>query len=348
MRSFRLLLIVLFGVAISRANLKGETRMKADLQSDAMQGAHMSDQEAKNAEDDVAKNPEDLSARSKLLGYYFMKWRSSPTAKEAYRGHVLWFIKNHPDSEICGTPYCALDPISDWDGYHDAKEAWLKQVEDHAKDALILGNAARFFFIHDREQAEKLLTRAEALDPKNPTWADLLGHLYALGKKNRGGAKALAALERAASVDTDEESKTVRLVDLAKSAYEAGEVEKAKTYAGELLKAGTKDPQNWNYGNAIHHGNNVLGRIALQAGQIPQADDYLLKAADTPGSPQLDSFGPNMCLAKELLEAGQKDTVLQYFEACRKFWKNGGRQLDDWTALVKDGKVPLFGANLRY
>jgi tetratricopeptide (TPR) repeat protein len=282
------------------------------------------------------------------LGFYFMKRLSSPAAEEAFRGHVLWVIKNHPDSEICSTPYCELDPITDSDGYRDAKQAWMKQVEDHGKDPVILGNAARFFFLHDKDQAEKLLTRAEELDSKNPTWPDLLGHLYALDKKNGGGARALAALERAESVDTDEVAKTVRLVELAKNAYEAGEMEKAKKYAGELLKTGTKDPQDWNYGNAIHHANNVLGRIALQAGQIPQADDYLLKAGDTPGSPQLDSFGPNMCLAKELLEAGQKDAVLQYFAACRKFWKMGGKQLDDWTALVKDGKVPEFGANLMY
>jgi len=32
-------------------------------------------------------------------------------------------------------------------------------------------------------------------------------------------------------------------------------------------------------------------------------------------------FGPNVSLAKDLIEKGERDTVVEYFEACRKFWK---------------------------
>ena len=55
-----------------------------------------------------------------------------------------------------------------------------------------------------------------------------------------------------------------------------------------------------------------------------------------------------MSLAKDLLEAGEKETVLQYFELCRKFWTSHGETLDDWTKEVKAGQVPQFGANLVY
>ena len=348
MKSFMLLLAIFFGAATSRAKEVGGAVQKDRLQTDAMHGMRMSAADAKGLEDEISKNPEDLSARAKLLGYYFMKQRSSSDVRDAYRGHVLWIIEQHPESEIAGTPYCELDGISDPDGYHDAKALWLEQTKKHGKEALILGHAAQFFFLHDKELAEKLLQQAKDFEPKNPKWSDLLGHLYALQHQGGSGAKALAELERAESVDTSDESKSVRLVDLAKTAYDAGQLEKAKHYAEELLKPGTKDPQNWNYGNAIHHGNNVLGRIALQQGQIPQANEYLLKAGDMPGSPQLNSFGPNMSLAKELLEAGQKDTVLQYFAECRKFWKRGGNKLDEWTKQVTAGELPEFGANLVY
>ena len=93
----------------------------------------------------------------------------------------------------------------------------------------------------------------------------------------------MAELEQAEAVDTSDDSKVVRLKELAESAYNAGEIEKAKKYAKELLKTGTKDSQNWNYGNAIHAGNCVLGRIALKEGHIPEANEYLLKAGETPG-----------------------------------------------------------------
>jgi hypothetical protein len=55
-----------------------------------------------------------------------------------------------------------------------------------------------------------------------------------------------------------------------------------------------------------------------------------------------------MSLAEELLKAGEKETVLQYFEACRKFWRMGGERLDRWTKEVKAGLAPEFGANLVY
>ncbi|HVN17324.1 MAG TPA: hypothetical protein VMU05_01080, partial [Dongiaceae bacterium] len=104
----------------------------------------------------------------------------------------------------------------------------------------------------------------------------------------------------------------------------------------------------WNYGNAIFYGNVVLGHVALQRGDLEQAGHYLLAAADTPGSPQLDSFGPNMVLAKELLDNGQSDVVLQYFALCKNFWKRDRGRLDEWSATVREGKVPDFRANLDY
>jgi hypothetical protein len=49
-----------------------------------------------------------------------------------------------------------------------------------------------------------------------------------------------------------------------------------------------------------------------------------------------------MSLARELLEKGERDTVLQYLELCRKFWNNGDaiERLDEWTKIIKEGKVP--------
>lgn len=76
------------------------------------------------------------------------------------------------------------------------------------------------------------------------------------------------------------------------------------------------------------------------------AAGYLLEAGRTPGSPQLSSFGPNMQLARELLEAGETRPVLEYFELCRKFWPSPA--LDAWAAEVRAGQIPEFGANLKY
>jgi hypothetical protein len=55
-----------------------------------------------------------------------------------------------------------------------------------------------------------------------------------------------------------------------------------------------------------------------------------------------------MTMAKEMLQNGEKDVVLEYFALWRVFWKMGNDRLDEWTALVRGGGMPKFGANLVY
>ncbi|HMB96161.1 MAG TPA: hypothetical protein VKK61_08995, partial [Tepidisphaeraceae bacterium] len=128
----------------------------------------------------------------------------------------------------------------------------------------------------------------------------------------------------------------------------SGDLAKAKQYANQLLSAAEHFRGDWNYGNAIYTGNEVLGDAALSEGDVAAAKSYLLAAAKTPGSPVLDSFGPNMTLARDLLAKGERETVLKYFDLCSNFWEDGRDKLKSWKQLVKDGGTPDFGANLDY
>jgi len=55
-----------------------------------------------------------------------------------------------------------------------------------------------------------------------------------------------------------------------------------------------------------------------------------------------------MTLANDLLKTGEKDAVVEYFELCKKFWQMDFGKLDYWTAQVRAGELPDFGANLTY
>jgi tetratricopeptide (TPR) repeat protein len=134
----------------------------------------------------------------------------------------------------------------------------------------------------------------------------------------------------------------------AKAAFEVGKVDEAKELAQSALDLAPKYRDDWNYGNAIHDGHMVLGRVALKSGDVEVAKRELLLAGATPGSPQLDSFGPNMSLAKDLLEQKQTDTVVEYFTLCAKFWDLERGNLMRWSVLAKAGEMPDFGANLLY
>jgi hypothetical protein len=102
------------------------------------------------------------------------------------------------------------------------------------------------------------------------------------------------------------------------------------------------------YGSAIQDGNIVLGRIALQKDRVEEAKRRLIEAGKAPSSPVRKTFGPNMSLAKELLERKEKDVVLEYLTLCRKFWVHDFGKLDTWEEEIKAGEIPNFGANLRY
>jgi hypothetical protein len=317
-----------------------------------MRGREMSADEKASLEEQVAKNPSDVTSRTKLLGYYFGKSRRDADAKPAQRRHVLWLIENAPESEVLGLPHSNLDRILDPAGYAQAEQAWLKVLQKSPENLSVLWNASKFFLLQDREKSEELLLKGQALDVKNPRWPATLGQLYLLElqslqvepMKKKTAEKAfrqfVLAFDR-----SDKEGQDSLLDSMAKAALAAGLVNDAKEIATTMLK---DDSAGWNQGNRIHHGNLILGRIALAEGNLDEAKSRLLLAGKTNGSPQLNSFGPNVLLAKELLERGETEVVLEYFELCKKFWASPFQKLDQWIKDVKSDQVPDFGANLVY
>lgn len=145
----------------------------------------------------------------------------------------------------------------------------------------------------------------------------------------------------------NEEQRFTILTIASKTAFDVQDYSSAKKYAEELLKLSEKFQGTWNYGNAIHDGNMVLGRLALVNKDKNLAKDYLLKSGGTPGSPQLNSFGPDMSLANDLLNHDIKAPVIEYLEMCKKFWEMDDGRLDSWSASIRGGGRPYFGSNLR-
>ncbi|BFM09979.1 hypothetical protein R50072_01320 [Simiduia litorea] len=126
----------------------------------------------------------------------------------------------------------------------------------------------------------------------------------------------------------------------AKIAFQVGDHEKAEKYAQASLAMSKDFENNWNYGNAIHNSNVILGRISLAQGNIEEAKAYLVRASKSHGSPQLDTFGPNFKLANELLKKGESDVVVQYLRSVSKFWEMDNGCIDRWLSEIDDGETP--------
>jgi hypothetical protein len=160
-------------------------------------------------------------------------------------------------------------------------------------------------------------------------------------------AQAMGALASA----TNDYVRFLCLGSAAKMSLVVGRTEDARQFATDMLllddkyTRGNSEKAN---GDVVYNGHLVLGRIALDDGRIEEAKRHLLAAGKSKGSPVLGSFGPNMSLAKDLLDKGEQEAVLQYLELCRKFWGSGGGKLDEWIKDIHEGRVPDFGANLIY
>ena len=160
---------------------------------------------------------------------------------------------------------------------------------------------------------------------------------------------AIARLSAIEQEGTQSPSKhNILLPTVTKAAFEARDYGKADAYASEALAQSRTTKDRSLAGDAIHQGNTIKGRLALARGDVSGAIAYLLASGKTPGSPVLDSFGPSMSLAQDLLGVGERTAVLEYLDECKTFWKVDFAKLSDWNSAISNGKVPNFGANATY
>lgn len=234
--------------------------------------------------------------------------------------------------------------------YAKAKAQWLARVDAAPENVDVLEGAADFFIVRERPLAAELLERAQKLEPNNSKWVQRLAQLHRLNAASGDVAEAklaLSLMERAYAMSAAAGRQSASTY-LPAMAFDAGDLVKAREYAERLLFEATNQSRSWPSGDAVHKGNIVLGRIAVVEGRLTDAVQFLRASVEIEGPSLLTSFGPNMSLAKDLLERGETESVLSYFEACRVFWKLGEKFLDAWRQDVQAGRIPNFGANLRY
>jgi tetratricopeptide (TPR) repeat protein len=358
-----LLLCFVFGIQMivpgQQASNSDWTELKsADVVRLVLKGFRLSSPEAEKLEKTLLADPKNLIAHITLVAYYTSQHDELSRIEKSE--HALWLIRNIPDLEtLHDVAYARLGKRDR--GYEEAKQLWLKHLETYHNNMVVLANAAEFFIISDKQLSEKLFKQSAVADPNNPRWPSELGQLYMMEMQNAtytpqttgADKKSLAAsayqiYERAYRLQHNDQEKRMLISRLATSAFEAGQIETAQLWALEALNDAKNARSDWSVADSVHHAHIILGRIALRSGDLTEAREHLIQAARSEGSPVLGSFGPNMMLAKELLEKGARDAVIQYFQKCASFWRNDRGQLVQWAATVREGGIPNFGANLAY
>lgn len=336
--------------AAARMHLEAQrgARREGDLDA-AVDGGELTQGQAKTLESRLRNNPNDVDARARLLGHHFLH-QDEPAHREARRPHVLWMIRNRPELEIAGTPYAQIPADLDPDGYVEGAAAWRVHLAAASPSTTILEHAAGYFRATEPALAEVLLRKAREQAPEDRGLTAELGlHLAKQGRFEESlellePAAALALVEPAAGTELERES-WYQLEYAASAAFRAGRFDKVKAFAEAMLRGAERYRDDWNHGNALHDGHRHLGRLALRAGDVAEAKRRLLASAETPGSPQLDTFGPNLRLAQELLDRGERETVRAFLERCAVFWEEGRERLEEWLGALRRGETPsLTGA----
>ncbi|MDE0052850.1 MAG: RNA polymerase subunit sigma-24 [Gammaproteobacteria bacterium] len=316
--------------------------------SDYATGSSLSAEQAESLEARLEGDPQDIRTRTHLIIYYFQAF-ADEKARHVRNRHVIWLIRNAPEAGVLAHPFGAIDPRLDADDYVTGKDAWLSHIEREPTNVAFLAHATSYLAMsQDAELIIAYLEELQRLEPQNSKWPTHLGHLYLRESAydSPGATKATQALvhfQRAYELSSFEPEQALLLEALGKSALAAGRQDQARTYGTSLLEYSRDRSAG---GQSLHHGNLILGRVALMEDDVEGAKRHLLEAGRTSGSPTLNSFGPNMRLALELLERGERQVVLEYFDLCSKFWPRS--KLEEWAALVKAGRIPEFGANLNY
>jgi hypothetical protein len=153
----------------------------------ARDGYALTRTDAEVIEASLRDKPDDLAARTRLLGFYFrgaMRVYPREVTIEARRRHILWLIANNPDSEASALSEATIDAkgheLADPAGFEQASVLWMEQARRHAKDVRVLSHAARFFVLSDKERAVSLLRQAQSAEPDRREWPARIGYVYAL------------------------------------------------------------------------------------------------------------------------------------------------------------------------
>jgi hypothetical protein len=311
-------------------------------------GAQLDAKQAGELEERLLKQPTDMDARVQLLGYLAKPMQMTDQDLQAHACHVLWIVENDPRHPVLDTYQGRLFSSSPKAEQLQVKQLFQKHLEISPNDAVLIRRLVGFLSFDDKS-IEPLLKQGAALDPKNPHWyRELSKHhafksIYADDKTGMElRAVALEEEEKALSLSTEEFERFDSLQRLPFRAYAAGKMEKAQTYANQVLEAsGNFKDSKWLYSLTVHRAHIVLGLVAVGRDQLKLAGEELIKSTEIdvpdPKLPWVD-----LRLADALLDRGERQVVLEYLKACEGPWESGRESLQLWSATIRHGRRPDF------
>jgi tetratricopeptide (TPR) repeat protein len=295
---------------------------------------------AEELEAALRKEPDKIESRVLLIGYYTWNGHSA-SDRLRLRAHVLWMIENHPEHAATAEP-SLRDLPDDPEGNVQILEIWNKHLQSRSDDLAVLKNAEKFYFGKDPAEADRLIHRISAREPNNREWPAELAQLYRMfgipGENiENPGERAVEEYRRVLELTKNPAARLALSGEMADAAFKIGDFPAAAQLAKIYLDSSDRP--------AVQRANTILGRVALRTGDIANAKQYLLDSAADGAARDIAFSGPTLVLAKEMIDHGERDVVVEYLEHCLVLWPRGESVLRIWIADIKNGKTPKFGGS---
>jgi len=143
-------------------------------------GAILTSIQARTLEDRIATHPDDVEARSQLMGHYFSSSMPDRCAEQ-----LFWLVEHHPDSP-------ALDTYPSWisnrigivltttSEIERMAALWRRQALANPENLEVLAHAGHFLAANSPAEAVTLLTHARAVAPRDERVLRDLAGIYGM------------------------------------------------------------------------------------------------------------------------------------------------------------------------
>ncbi len=169
--------------------MKDSIYSNKDLVGLALEGDRLKPKKARELEETLQHDPDDIRSRAQLLGYYFTRHHFRKDKRMSWRTHILWMVQNLPDHPFHLNPFTIISKGDDPEGYDLYRALWLQHTVDQPESAKIFANAAVALHFDEPDEGRKLVMRAQQLDGQLGAVKRAVGFLDHLQNHRRSKTK---------------------------------------------------------------------------------------------------------------------------------------------------------------
>jgi TonB family protein len=152
-----------------------ERQAESPIARNSIPGATFSPQQAAELEQRLAANPQDLEARTQLIGYYYSNGFIQP-----WLDHLAWAIEHHPEAPLHQTYPASFAAgrglIQNEEDQQRLQNLWRRKAIQNPANVEVLLHAAAF--LNDRDEAIRVLETARIAAPADPRPLSRLTELW--------------------------------------------------------------------------------------------------------------------------------------------------------------------------